>query len=102
VTVEQKNVVIIKEEETKPVVKGIADDPVYRIQLVATIKTLDIATYFLNISNLVEEYGIFVQKVDILNKYQLGNFSTKGETESLRKVLEKEGYKGCFIVKAEN
>ena len=98
----KNNAVIIKAEEPKPVVKEMAAGPVYRIQLVATTKKLDIPTYFSNISNLVDEYGIAVQKVNNLNKYQLGNFSTKGETQSLRKVLENEGYKGCFPVRVEN
>ena len=51
---------------------------------------------------MIEKYGLSVQKVDKLNKYQLGNFSLKVETVEIRKILIQRGYKNCFVVKIEN
>ena len=97
---EKKEIVV--EKNPVPVKKEIVSGSIYRLQLIATTKTLDIPTHFSNISDMVEKYGISVQKVGKLNKYQLGNFSTKLETAEIRKFLDQNGYEGCFPVKIEN
>ena len=91
---DEKKVISVEKEE----VPGTT----YRIQLIATSKTLDIPKYFSKINDMVEKYGISIQKVDKLNKYQLGNFSLQSETVEIRKILVQRGYKDCFVVKIEN
>lgn len=108
----KKEVVLLKEtkkkknvvEDKKPnvVVKENVSGTTYRIQLLATTKTLNIPEYFSKIGDLIEKYGISIQKIGKLNKYQLGNFSTRHETIEIRKALIQKGYKDCFVVKVEN
>ncbi|MCK5457163.1 MAG: OmpA family protein, partial [Melioribacteraceae bacterium] len=83
IVAEVTNVLYVEKEE----VPGTS----YRIQLIATNKTLDVPKYFSKISDMVEKYGISIQKVDKLNKYQLGNFSLQSETVEIRKILVQLG-----------
>jgi len=85
-----------KQDETQ------LSDTVYRVQLIATKKSLDTKAQFATIQNLIDDNGLFVQKVGELNKYQLGNFDTQEEAINLNEVLRKKGYKNCFVIKIEN
>lgn len=82
------------EVSEKPNIQGVN----YRIQLIALSKALKSESYFLNIEDLVKKYEITVLEADMLYKYQLGNFSTRLETENVVKELKNRGYHDCFIV----
>lgn len=77
-------------------------DAVYRVQLIATKRSLDVETQFASIQNLVDENGLSVRKVGELNKYQLGNFDNPKDAINLNKELRKKGYENCFVTKIKN
>ena len=78
-----------------------ATGSVYRVQLIAVSKVLESHSYFSKINYLIEKYGMSIQTLDNLNKYQLGNFNSKREADEIKEIIIKQGYKGCFIVKVE-
>lgn len=83
-------------EETKP---NNLPSTVFRVQLIATSRTLDEEKQFLNIEDVIDEVGISVQQVGGLNKYQVGNFETTNEANNLKNELRQRGYKNCFVTK---
>ena len=74
----------------------------YRIQLIALSKVMKSNSYFSNINDLIAKYGMSVQEIDSLYKYQLGNFVSRTETEEVVKDLKTRGYRDCFIVTITN
>ncbi len=71
----------------------------YHVQVIAVTKTLDRESYFTNINDLIDKYGISISKVDGLNKYQIGSFENYSDASKLRQALISRGYKTAFIVK---
>jgi len=88
---------ITSKENTTNSLKESDSDKVYRVQLIATKRVLDIATQFADIQNLVDEYGITRNFIDGLNKYQLGNFTSAKEANEVKAQLRKLGYGNCFV-----
>ncbi|MBT6007531.1 MAG: OmpA family protein [Prolixibacteraceae bacterium] len=74
---------------------------VYRIQLLATSRLIDIDKQFLEINDLVEKHGIFNDKENNLNKYRLGNFNTKDQASEIKELLKQRGFKDCFVVEVK-
>jgi outer membrane protein OmpA-like peptidoglycan-associated protein len=72
--------------------------PVYRVQIVASGQTINVETKFPAISDMVKKYGVYVEKVAGLNKYQIGNFSSFEEADNLRVLLKAKGFNDCFVV----
>jgi outer membrane protein OmpA-like peptidoglycan-associated protein len=72
--------------------------PVYRVQIVASGRNINVKSKYPAISDLVKKYGVNVEKVAGLNKYQIGNFSSPEEADSLRVLLIGKGFKDCFVV----
>jgi outer membrane protein OmpA-like peptidoglycan-associated protein len=72
--------------------------PVYRVQIVASGQTIQVESKYPAISDLVKKHGVNVEKVAGLNKYQMGNFSSFEEADSLRVLLQGKGFKDCFVV----
>jgi hypothetical protein len=72
--------------------------PVYRVQIMASGQTVNVETQYPAIADLVKMYGVNVEKVSGLNKYQIGNLGSFQEAESLRDQLKARGFKDCFVV----
>jgi adenine-specific DNA methylase len=72
--------------------------PVYRVQIIASGQTFDVESKYPAISDLVKKYGVNVEKVAGLNKYQIGNFASFEEADNLRVLLKAKGFKDCFVV----
>ena len=100
---QNKKTLITEDKKSDQIKPKSAGGSVYRIQLIATSKNnlVDIDTYYAKINDLIDKYGMSVQKINNLNKYQLGNFSSKQETIEIKKILIKRGYKNCFVVEIE-
>ena len=88
----------IEKEETPPPTKTSIPVTVYRVQIIATGKTLDVKSTFAKISDLIDKHGVSVEKVKGLNKYQLGNFDNQNQATGLKEILYQRGYKDCFVV----
>jgi outer membrane protein OmpA-like peptidoglycan-associated protein len=70
----------------------------YRIQLVATNQTLDTEKLLEELNFDTSVYKIVEVKNNGLHKYQLGNFSTREEAETIKIQCQAKGYQDCFIV----
>ncbi len=82
--------------------KSIQKESNYRIQLIATKKTLQTDSYFADIKDLISKYGISIQITNTLNKFQLGNFLSLRESKHIMQEVKSRGYTDCFIVKVTN
>lgn len=74
----------------------------FRIQIAATGNKVDVSSKFKNLSALIKEYGIFVETVNNLNKYQVGNFSSKNDAVEVQRLILGKGFADSFIVVVKN
>jgi len=105
----QGDVPILENEETKDEITEMSVPPaqelnqeVYRVQLVATTRNLDIAKRFSDIDDIINTNGISVLKIGNMNKYQVGNFVPVNEANEMKNILRQRGYKDCFVTKEIN
>jgi outer membrane protein OmpA-like peptidoglycan-associated protein len=73
---------------------------VYKIQIAALSKPVDPVVQFGN-NGSVKEYGINERKEGGMYKYQVGNFISYTEAESVRNLLRNQGFPKCFIVEVK-
>ena len=79
--------------------KIIAGETVYRVQLMAMSKSLDIKAYFAGLQSKIN--GLEIEESledDGLYHYSAGTFRNKAEALKLIKVIKESGWKDCFIV----
>jgi outer membrane protein OmpA-like peptidoglycan-associated protein len=69
---------------------------VYRVQIAASKKPVNVNEAFKPIADLIAKYGIFTKEEGGYTKYQIGEFTSSEEAYSLRDVLSRN-YKGCFV-----
>lgn len=72
--------------------------PVHRVQIIASSQNITVEKQYPAIADLVAKYGVTVEKVAGLNKYQIGNFGTWEEADNLKNQLKARGFKDCFVV----
>ncbi len=85
-----------KPKEAKPIVKGN-----YGIQLHATSQPVDVDAEMGDISDLINKYGLKMNLVNSMYKYQLGPVGTREDANKVKELLAQRGYKGCFLIVME-
>jgi hypothetical protein len=70
----------------------------YRIQVIASAQLVDPVKQFSTISEIIDTYGLSVEKVNKIYKYRIGNFMSEKDALVIQQILRKRGYKDCFLV----
>jgi hypothetical protein len=70
----------------------------YRIQIVASVQLVDPVKQFSAISDIIDIYGLSVEKVKNTYKYRIGNFTSEKDALAVQQILRKRGYRDCFLV----
>jgi tetratricopeptide (TPR) repeat protein len=77
---------------------NVVPEKFFRVQIVASSRLVNTPVQFSGIEDMIDTYGLSLEKVAGLYKYRIGNFETRQEAVVVQELLRKRGYRDCFIV----
>ncbi|HPT30661.1 MAG TPA: SPOR domain-containing protein [Prolixibacteraceae bacterium] len=73
----------------------------YRIQIAAAVKPITSFSQFSKLNDLIDFYGLSVDKAGNHYKYRIGNFDDREAATRVWKTIRERGYRDCYIVPVE-
>jgi hypothetical protein len=73
----------------------------YRIQIAAAVKPITSFGQFSKLSDLIDFYGLSIDKAGIHYKYRIGNFDSRVAALPVWQKIRDRGFRDCFIVPVE-